>query len=113
MMIETVNGPIRIGRATVLPGDVILAKSTGVAFIPPHLVQEVVIRGEYVALRDEYNFFCIKTNKYEYVNEAFVVDPEVFKKDFRGWLDKYPNLPMPRKELNDYLKELDKRASKN
>jgi 4-hydroxy-4-methyl-2-oxoglutarate aldolase len=109
MMVGNINGPIRIGRATVLPGDVILAKSTGVAFIPPHLVWEVVIRGEYVALRDEYNFFCIKTNKYEYVNEAFVVDDDVFKKDFREWLAKHPNLPMPRKELNDYLRELDER----
>ena len=52
---------------------------------------------------------CIKTNKYEYVNEAFVVDDEVFKKDFREWLAKHPNLPMPRKELNDHLRELDER----
>ena len=111
MMVANINGPIRIGRATVLPGDVILAKSTGVAFIPPHLVQEVVIRGEYVALRDEYNLFCIKTNKYEYVNEAFVVDAEVFKRDFRAWLAEHPNLPMSKKELDDYLKELDKKAA--
>ena len=109
MMVETINGPIRIGRASVLPGDVILAKSTGVAFIPPHLVQEVVIRGEYVALGDEYNFFCIKTNKYEYINERFVVDDEVFKEDFREWLTRHPNLPMSKKELSDYLKELDER----
>ena len=86
MMVATINAPIRIGRATVLPGDVILAKSTGVAFIPPHLVQEVVIRGEHIALRDAYNFFCIKTGKYEYVNEAFVVEADVFERDFRAWL---------------------------
>jgi len=83
MMVASINAPIRIGRATVLPGDVILAKSTGVAFIPPHLVQEVVIRGEYIALRDAYNFLCIKTGKYKYVNEAFVVEAEVFERDFR------------------------------
>ena len=83
MMVASINAPIRIGRATVLPGDVILAKSTGVAFIPPHLVQEVVIRGEYIALRDAYKFLCIKTGKYKYVNEAFVVEAEVFERDFR------------------------------
>ena len=44
MMVASINAPIRVGRATVLPGDVILAKSTGVAFIPPHLVLEVVIQ---------------------------------------------------------------------
>jgi 4-hydroxy-4-methyl-2-oxoglutarate aldolase len=107
MMVATINAPIRIGRATVLPGDVILAKSTGVAFIPPHLVQEVVIRGEYIALRDAYNFFCIKTGKYEYVNEAFVVDAEIFEKDFRTWLAEKADLPMPRSELDAYLEQLD------
>ena len=107
MMVATINAPIRIGRATVLPGDVILAKSTGVAFIPPHLVQEVVIRGEYIALRDAYNFFCIKTGKYEYVNEAFVVEAEVFERDFRAWLAQKKDLPMPREELEAYLGQLD------
>jgi len=102
MMTAWVNAPIRIGRVTVLPGDVVIATKVGVSFIPPHLVQEVVVSGEYTALRDEYNFFCIKTNKYEYVNEAFVVDRDVFEKDFQAWLDKYPNLPMSKKELADY-----------
>ena len=111
MMIAYVNGPIRIGRVTVLPGDVVLAKKTGVAFIPPHLVQQVVIAGEYTALRDEYNFFCIKTNKYEYINEAFVVDDEVFEKDFKDWLDTYPNLPMSKKELEDYIAEREARRA--
>jgi regulator of RNase E activity RraA len=104
MMIASVNGPIRIGRVTVLPGDVVLAKTTGVVFIPPHLVQEIVIAGEYTALRDEFNFFCMKTKKYEYVNEAFVVDRDVFERDFQQWLDKHPNLPMSKEELADFLK---------
>jgi 4-hydroxy-4-methyl-2-oxoglutarate aldolase len=103
MMIAYVNGPIRIGRATVLPGDVVLAKKSGVIFIPSHLVQEVVISGEYTALHDEFSFFCQKTKKFEYVNEAFVVDKEVFEKAFEEWLDNYTNLPMPRKELTDYM----------
>ena len=103
MMIASVNGPIRIGRVTVLPGDVVLAKTTGVAFIPPHLVQEVVIAGEYTALRDEFNVHCMETNKYQYINEAFVVDREVFEKDFQQWLDEYPNLPMSKEELADFL----------
>lgn len=105
MMIASINAPIRIGRVTVLPGDVVLAKPTGVAFIPPHLVQEVVIAGEYTALRDEYNRFAMSTNKYEYVNEAFVVDKEVFEKDFRQWLDKKDDLPMSKQELNNFLNE--------
>src|SRR5215217_6842099 len=34
MMLGGINVPIRIGRATVLPGDVILAKKGGTVFIP-------------------------------------------------------------------------------
>jgi 4-hydroxy-4-methyl-2-oxoglutarate aldolase len=47
-----VNIPIRIGNATVLPGDVVLGTPEGVTFIPPHLVQEVVEHSENVRLRD-------------------------------------------------------------
>jgi len=102
MMIASINGPIRIGRVTVLPGDVVLAKTTGVAFIPPHLVQEVVVSGEYTALRDEFNVHCMETKKYQYINEAFVVDREVFEKDFQQWLDEYPDLPMSKEELAEF-----------
>ena len=113
MMVSSVNAPIRIGRVSVLPGDVVLAKTTGVAFIPPHLVQEVVISGEFTALQDEFTRFCMKTNKYEYINEAFVVDDAVFEKDFEQWLAQYTDLPMPRKELDDFMKERKARRAAN
>lgn len=104
MMLTTVNAPIRIGRVTVLPGDVVLAKATGVTFIPPHLVAECVISGEYTALRDEFNFFCIKTQKFKYDNEKFVdVKPEDFDKAFVEWINAYQNLPMDKKELLDFM----------
>jgi regulator of RNase E activity RraA len=47
-----VNIPIRIGSATVLPGDVVLGTREGVTFVPPHLVQEVVEYSEDTRLRD-------------------------------------------------------------
>lgn len=104
MMCATVNAPIRIGRVTVLPGDVVLAKPTGVTFIPPHLVAECVISGEYTALNDQFNFFCIQTKKFKYDNERFVdVSDEDFDKAFVEWINAYPNLPMDKKELFDYM----------
>jgi 4-hydroxy-4-methyl-2-oxoglutarate aldolase len=104
MMCATVNAPIRIGRVTVLPGDVVLAKSTGVSFIPPHLVAECVISGEYTALQDEFSHFCISTKKFKYDNERFVdVTPEEYDKAFVEWVNAYPNLPMDKKELFDYM----------
>ena len=47
-----VNGPLRIGNATVMPGDVVLGTREGVSFIPAHLAEEVVIRSEDVRQRD-------------------------------------------------------------
>jgi regulator of RNase E activity RraA len=104
MMCASVNAPIRIGRVTVLPGDVVLAKSTGVSFIPPHLVAECVISGEYTALQDEFSHFCISTKKFKYDNERFVdVTPEEYDKAFVEWINTYPKLPMDKKELFDYM----------
>jgi regulator of RNase E activity RraA len=104
MMTACINGPIRIGRATVLPGDVVLAKIHGVIFIPPHLVAELVISGELTMLQDEFSHFCIATKKFKYDNERFVdVTPEEYEKAFIEWLNAYPNLPMDKKELFDYM----------
>jgi regulator of RNase E activity RraA len=47
-----VNGPIRIGGATVMPGDIVLGAREGVTFVPPHLAEEVVGRSEDVRQRD-------------------------------------------------------------
>lgn len=49
-----VNGPLRIGEATVLPGDVVLGTPTGVIFIPAHLAREVVEYSEDTRLRDTF-----------------------------------------------------------
>ncbi len=47
-----VNVPIRIGNATVMPGDVVLGTRSGVTFVPPHLAHEVVETSEDVRQRD-------------------------------------------------------------
>lgn len=105
MILTTINGPIRIGRATVLPGDVVLAKNTGVMFIPAALVADVVLSGEYTHLLDQFTIQRINEKKYEYKNEGFVGGwTEEINADFLNWLDHYPNLPMPKKELDDYIK---------
>ena len=50
-MVE-MNGPVRIGGATALPGDIVLATSSGVIFIPPQHAQMVVEESEATRLRD-------------------------------------------------------------
>jgi 4-hydroxy-4-methyl-2-oxoglutarate aldolase len=54
------NIPIQIGRAVVYPGDVVLAKKTGVIFIPPHLVEKVVLTGEFVQVRDKFGHEALR-----------------------------------------------------
>jgi regulator of RNase E activity RraA len=50
----SLNGPARIGHATVLPGDVVLGTREGVIFIPPHLVEEVLASSQEVRIRDQF-----------------------------------------------------------
>lgn len=105
MMLTTINAPIRIGRATVLPGDVVLAKKFGVIFIPAHLVEELVITSEVTALRDEFGHLRLKEKKY-LPGEIDSEWTEGIRKDFLNWLNNYPGkLPMSKKELDDYLKD--------
>ncbi|RIV43479.1 RraA family protein [Flagellimonas pelagia] len=105
-MLTTINAPIRIGRATVLPGDVVLANRHGTIFIPSHLVAELVISSEVVALRDEFGFQRLREKTYTAGQIDTRWTPEI-KADFTDWLKKYPDakLPMTRAELNDHLKK--------
>lgn len=105
MMLTSINAPIRVGRATVLPGDVVLAKKYGVIFIPAYLVEDLVLTSEFTALRDEFGHQRLREKKYL----AGQIDSEwsdEIKKDFLNWLNNYPGkLPMSKEELDIYLKE--------
>ncbi len=59
-----VNGPVRIGNATVMPGDAVLGTQEGVTFIPPHLVQEVVERSEDTRQRDVFGKQRLAEHRY-------------------------------------------------
>ena len=105
MMLTSINAPIRVGRATVLPGDVVLAKKYGVIFIPAYLVEDLVITSEVTALRDEFGHQRLKEKKY-LAGEIDSEWTETIKKDFLDWLNNYPGkLPMTKEELDNYLKE--------
>ncbi len=78
------NGPIRIGPATVLPGDVVLASKSGVIFIPPHLAQEVVDRSELIRTQDHWGQMRIREGRYT----SGQVDgnwTEEMHRDFEEW----------------------------
>ncbi len=105
MMLTSINTPIRVGRAIVVPGDVVLAKDYGVVFIPAHLAEDLLITAEVTALRDQFGHQRLKEKKYL----AGQIDSEwsdEIKKDFMNWLKNYPGkLPMTQSELDKYFKE--------
>ena len=102
MMLISINAPVRIGRATVLPGDLVLAKKYGVLFIPAHLAAEVILAAEVTELRDAFGHQRLREGKYK-PGEIDSQWSEAIRADFREWLDKYPKLPMPKAELDEYL----------
>ena len=103
MMLTGINVPIRIGRATVMPGDIVLAKKTGTIFIPPSLVEDLVINAEFIQLRDAFGHQRLREGRYTpgQIDQQWTDD---IKQDFLKWLDTR-KLPMTRKELDDFMKD--------
>lgn len=105
MSLVSINAPIRIGRAIVFPGDVVLAKKYGVIFIPAHLLDELVITAEVTALRDEFGHQRLREGKYK-PGEIDSRWSEEIRNDFMNWLKNYSGkLPMTQAELDTYFKE--------
>ena len=90
MVCASVNAPIRIGRVTVLPGDVVIARRSGVIFIPPQFVEELILSVKVTALRNDYNL----------QRREGKIDSGI---DFRTWLNLQPNLPASKAELDTYF----------
>lgn len=83
-----INIPIRIGHATVLPGDIVLGTPTGVTFIPPHLVQTIVEYGENIHLRDAFGKQRLAEGKYTPGEIDVPVWRADIEQDFNGWLER-------------------------
>lgn len=64
MMLMGINVPIRIGRVTVMPGDVILSDPEGLTFVPPHMADKVADESEMARLTDEWGHEMLRTGKY-------------------------------------------------
>ncbi len=104
MMLTSINTPIRIGRATVMPGDAVLANKYGTIFIPAHLLHDIVLGAEFIMLRDEFGKQRIKEKTYTAGDiDSRWTDP--IREDFLGWLQAKKDLPMSREELDNYMKQ--------
>ena len=63
-VMQSFNSITRIGKATVLPGDIVYGAGGGVLFIPAHLVQEVVEGAAKTHVKDDFGFEMIAQNKF-------------------------------------------------
>ena len=103
VMLLSINYPIRIGQATVMPGDVVLAKREGVIFIPAHLAEKVVATSEIVRLRDLFGITRLKEGAYTpgQIDNKWTSEIE---QDFSSWLrDNIDQLPVPENQIKELL----------
>lgn len=86
MTLMSINAPTRIGRAIVLPGDVVLATETGVLFIPPHLAERVLLSSEISRMVDTFRKQRIDEGVYT-LNQTYGTDwTDAMNEDFYDWV---------------------------
>jgi len=111
MEMTGINVPIRIGRATVLPGDVVLAKRDGVLIIPAALAEGAISSAEFTKLTDDYNFELNLANK----NGGSVEggwDENKFA-GFRKWISEHPEkVKMSKAEYEEQYKAFHDRMTR-
>ena len=88
VMLTGVNIPVRIGDATVMPGDLVFGDREGVYFVPPALVREIVDRADETHIHDEWTKKKFDEGKYK-SSEIYGSprDPEL-KKEYEAYLKK-------------------------
>jgi 4-hydroxy-4-methyl-2-oxoglutarate aldolase len=104
-MIAGINVPVNIGGVTVMPGDVILGKRSGVIVIPAHLAEKVVKTAELIRLRDAFGFERLKAGVYT-SGQIDARWTDEIEKDFSKWLENHMDrLPVPKEQIQELLKE--------
>lgn len=110
MELTSINAPLRIGRAVVLPGDLVLVKPEGVIFIPAILAEAAVSSAEFTALQDAFNFELNREGKNGGQFEGGWT-PQKYDA-FAKWIDAHPTmLKMPRSEFDEMVAKRKQRAS--
>ena len=108
MTLTSINAPIRIGRATVLPGDLVLAKNDGVIFIPAYLAEDAVAHAEFIKLEDTFNFELNRSGSNGGAFEGGWNDRKYAA--FVQWINANPSrLKMSRAEFESIMAERKKR----
>lgn len=84
-MMIGINCPLQLGYVTVMPGDIVLAKRTGVIFIPPHYAERVVNQSERTRLRDAFAHMGVREGRFSAREADGAYTPEM-NNEFNQWL---------------------------
>ncbi len=87
-MVTGINVPVRIGKTTVMPGDVVFGDREGVTFVPPHQVQGYIDTAKITHIHDEWTKKKFDEGKY--------VSTDIYGR---------PHDPALIQEYEDYLKK--------
>jgi regulator of RNase E activity RraA len=88
VIISGINIPVRIGKATVMPGDLVFGDSEGVYFIPPALVQQVVDNADVIHIHDEWTRMKFDEGKYKSREIYGTPTDPALKKEYEEYLKK-------------------------
>ena len=86
VMLMGLNVPVRIGRSTVMPGDIVVGDREGVTFVPPHLVRAVVKQAKVTELHDIWTKGKLATGKYKASELYPSPQDDALKKEYAEWL---------------------------
>jgi 4-hydroxy-4-methyl-2-oxoglutarate aldolase len=87
VMLMGINVPIRIGNATVMPGDIAIGDAEGVTFVPPQLAAKVADDTEMDHLVDEWGHMMLREGKCTPGQIDNKWTPEMIRQ-FNAWLEK-------------------------
>jgi 4-hydroxy-4-methyl-2-oxoglutarate aldolase len=73
------NVPIRVGSATVLPGDIVVADNEAVLFVPAALAAQVIERATRQDAQEDYERDLVRQQKYRF-RDVYPLSPELRKK---------------------------------
>ncbi|HTT88933.1 MAG TPA: hypothetical protein VMF65_05210 [Acidimicrobiales bacterium] len=80
-----VNIPIRVGPASVLPGDVVLGTPSGVSFIPAHLAHAVAEASQEIRVRDRFGKLRLSEGAYTSAQIDLPQWSPAIEADFAHW----------------------------
>ena len=72
------NVPVRVGGATVLPGDAVVADEEAVVFFPPSIADEVIARATRIVEKENYERDLVRRKQHRF-RDVYPLNPELRK----------------------------------